>query len=133
MFIGLAIVCDDYFVPALDRIADGKWTTHLLKAYWGLPGASWGLPGGFLGASWCLPIGFLGLSGEFLGASWCFLGASWGLSGGFLEASLGLTEGFLICIVIYLNIDFQFSIYPLMWLEQLSWRRALQGQSLPQQ
>ena len=24
MFIGLAIVCDDYFVPALDRIADGK-------------------------------------------------------------------------------------------------------------
>ena len=42
MFIGLAIVCDDYFVPALDRIADGKWTAHLLKAYWGLPGASWG-------------------------------------------------------------------------------------------
>ena len=24
MFIGLAIVCDDYFVPALDRIAEGK-------------------------------------------------------------------------------------------------------------
>ena len=23
MFIGLAIVCDDYFVPALDRIAEG--------------------------------------------------------------------------------------------------------------
>jgi len=24
MFIGLAIVCDDYFVPALDRICDGE-------------------------------------------------------------------------------------------------------------
>ena len=24
MFIGLAIVCDDYFVPALDKIADGE-------------------------------------------------------------------------------------------------------------
>ena len=24
MFIGLAIVCDDYFVPALDRIAEGN-------------------------------------------------------------------------------------------------------------
>lgn len=24
MFIGLAIVCDDYFVPALDRIAEGS-------------------------------------------------------------------------------------------------------------
>ena len=23
MFIGLAIVCDDYFVPALDRISEG--------------------------------------------------------------------------------------------------------------
>ena len=25
MFIGLAIVCDDYFVPALDRIAEGNF------------------------------------------------------------------------------------------------------------
>ena len=24
MFVGLAIVCDDYFVPALDRIAEGR-------------------------------------------------------------------------------------------------------------
>ena len=24
MFIGLAIICDDYFVPALDRISEGK-------------------------------------------------------------------------------------------------------------
>ncbi len=24
MFMGLAIVCDNYFVPALDRIADGE-------------------------------------------------------------------------------------------------------------
>ena len=69
MFIGLAIVCDDYFVPALDRIADGKWTTHLLKAYWGfleLPGgflvSSYRLPMGFLGGSWGLPDGFLGAS-----------------------------------------------------------------------
>ena len=51
MFIGLAIVCDDYFVPALDRIADGKWTAHLLKA-------SRGLAEGFLG---------------FLGSFWVFL------------------------------------------------------------
>ena len=73
MFIGLAIVCDDYFVPALDRIADGKWTAHLLKAYWGLPGASWGLPGGFLVSSYRLPMGFLG--------------GSWGLPDGFQGAS----------------------------------------------
>ena len=25
MFIGLAIVCDDYFVPALDRLSEGKY------------------------------------------------------------------------------------------------------------
>ena len=25
MFVGLAIVCDDYFVPALDRIAEGMY------------------------------------------------------------------------------------------------------------
>ena len=25
MFIGLAIVCDDYFVPSLTRVSDGKW------------------------------------------------------------------------------------------------------------
>jgi sodium/potassium/calcium exchanger 4 len=24
MFTGLALVCDDYFVPALDRISEGK-------------------------------------------------------------------------------------------------------------
>ena len=24
MFVGLAIVCDDYFVPALTRVSDGK-------------------------------------------------------------------------------------------------------------
>ena len=24
MFMGLAIVCDDYFVPALDKISDGE-------------------------------------------------------------------------------------------------------------
>ena len=30
MFVGLAIVCDDYFVPALDRIAEGM---YLLKPY----------------------------------------------------------------------------------------------------
>lgn len=24
MFIGLAVVCDDYFVPALDKISDGE-------------------------------------------------------------------------------------------------------------
>ena len=91
------------------------------------------IPGSFLVSSCRLPRAFWGIPGGFLVLLGCFLGASWGLSGGFLEASLGLTEGFLICIVIYLNIDFQFSIYPLMWLEQLSWRRALQGQSLPQQ
>ena len=28
MFVGLAIVCDDYFVPALDRIAEGMCHTH---------------------------------------------------------------------------------------------------------
>ena len=27
MFVGLAIVCDDYFVPALDRIAEGMYAT----------------------------------------------------------------------------------------------------------
>ncbi len=31
MFMGLAIVCDDYFVPALDKIADGE--TSLLCTY----------------------------------------------------------------------------------------------------
>ena len=29
MFVGLAIVCDDYFVPALDRIAEGKSNFHI--------------------------------------------------------------------------------------------------------
>lgn len=28
MFVGLAIVCDDYFVPALDKIADGNYNVQ---------------------------------------------------------------------------------------------------------
>lgn len=28
-FVGLAIVCDDYFVTSLDRICEGEWATVL--------------------------------------------------------------------------------------------------------
>ena len=31
MFVGLAIVCDDYFVPALDRIAEGMYGPQLFR------------------------------------------------------------------------------------------------------
>ena len=44
--------------------------------------ASWGLPGGFLGA--------------YLGASWGLLGGFLGASWGFLEKKVN-NEGFLIC------------------------------------
>ena len=29
MFVGLAIVCDDFFVPALTRVSDGKYEPEL--------------------------------------------------------------------------------------------------------
>ena len=28
MFLGLSIVCDDYFVPALERMVECKWTEY---------------------------------------------------------------------------------------------------------
>ena len=40
MFIGLAIVCDDYFVPALTRVSDGEillyfaWSMFSLTAHY---------------------------------------------------------------------------------------------------
>ena len=33
MFIGLAIVCDDYFVPALTRVSDGEILLHFALFY----------------------------------------------------------------------------------------------------
>ena len=31
MFIGLAIVCEDYFVPSLTRVSDGQFKVEILK------------------------------------------------------------------------------------------------------
>ena len=33
MFLGLAIVCDDYFVPALDKISEGEQKLNISRLH----------------------------------------------------------------------------------------------------